>query len=203
MPRIVVGLPVMLSNDPDAAKATAAEQFANYARLPSYRSMLDVEGAAMPEDVALLGNEEQIETSSANSATPAQPTSSESPSAQQKNDPEPRSSSAHLPQPSETALNNSPPGKEALAVSHLPAASGPLSLRRPARKSCLGSVERHEAGSAVGPRRGIRVRASGERAGRRLTVEPARGAAATGQRGFRRSSGCAAGRPGGGCRPCT
>lgn len=62
LPRIVVGLPVMLSNDPDAARQTAAEQFANYARLPSYRSMLDVEGAAMPEDVALLGNEEQIET---------------------------------------------------------------------------------------------------------------------------------------------
>ena len=62
LPRIVVGLPVMLSNDPDAARATAAEQFANYARLPSYRSMLDVEGAAMPEDVAVLGNEEQIET---------------------------------------------------------------------------------------------------------------------------------------------
>lgn len=62
LPRIVVGLPVMLSNDPDAARQTAAEQFANYARLPSYRSMLDVEGAAMPEDVAVLGNEEQIET---------------------------------------------------------------------------------------------------------------------------------------------
>ena len=62
LPRIVVGLPVMLSNDADAARATAAEQFSNYGRLPSYRSMLDVQGAANPEDVALLGTEEQIET---------------------------------------------------------------------------------------------------------------------------------------------
>ena len=61
-PRIVVGLPVMLSSNVDAARATAAEQFANYERLPSYRSMLDKQGAAHPEDVAILGTEEQIET---------------------------------------------------------------------------------------------------------------------------------------------
>lgn len=61
-PRIVVGLPVMLSSDADAARATAAEQFVNYERLPSYRSMLDKQGAAHPEDVAVLGTEEQIET---------------------------------------------------------------------------------------------------------------------------------------------
>ena len=61
-PRIVVGLPVMLSSDVDAARATAAEQFSNYGNLPSYRSMLDKQGAANPEDVAVLGTEEQIET---------------------------------------------------------------------------------------------------------------------------------------------
>ena len=61
-PRIVVGLPVMLSSNVDESRATAAEQFANYERLPSYRSMLDKQGAAHPEDVAVLGTEEQIET---------------------------------------------------------------------------------------------------------------------------------------------
>lgn len=61
-PRIVVGLPVMLSSDVDGARATAAEQFSNYGRLPSYRSMLDKQGAVNPEDVAVLGTEEQIET---------------------------------------------------------------------------------------------------------------------------------------------
>ena len=34
---------------PTPARATAAEQFANYERLPSYRSMLDKQGAAHPE----------------------------------------------------------------------------------------------------------------------------------------------------------
>ena len=61
-PRTVVGLPVMLNADVDGARATAAEQFANYGQLPSYRSMLDKQGAANPEDVAVLGTEEQIET---------------------------------------------------------------------------------------------------------------------------------------------
>ena len=61
-PRIVVGLPVMLNPDANAARESAAEQFANYGRLPSYRSMLDKQGAANPEDVALVGTEEQIET---------------------------------------------------------------------------------------------------------------------------------------------
>ena len=62
LPRIVVGLPVMLSGDVSAARESAAQQFSNYGRLPSYRSMLDVQGAANPEDVAVLGTEEQIET---------------------------------------------------------------------------------------------------------------------------------------------
>ncbi len=61
-PRIVVGLPVMLTDDVDRARQSAAEQFANYGQLPSYRAMLDRQGAANPEDVAILGAEEQIET---------------------------------------------------------------------------------------------------------------------------------------------
>ncbi len=61
-PRTVVGLPVMLNPDVAEARATAAEQFSNYGYLPSYRSMLDRQGAANPEDVAILGAEEQIET---------------------------------------------------------------------------------------------------------------------------------------------
>ncbi len=61
-PRIVVGLPVLLTDDVAQARESAAEQFANYGQLPSYRSMLDRQGAANPEDVAILGSEEQIET---------------------------------------------------------------------------------------------------------------------------------------------
>ena len=61
-PRTVVGLPIMLGGDVDAMRETAATQFSNYGNLPSYRSMLDKQGAANPEDVAILGSEEQIET---------------------------------------------------------------------------------------------------------------------------------------------
>ncbi len=61
-PRIVVGLPVMLTNDADAGRETAQQQFANYANLPSYRGMLDIEGAARPADVAIIGTEESIES---------------------------------------------------------------------------------------------------------------------------------------------
>ncbi len=61
-PRIVVGLPVMLNSDVDAGRASAAAQFSNYGNLPSYRSMLDTEGVANPEDVALIGTEEALET---------------------------------------------------------------------------------------------------------------------------------------------
>lgn len=62
-PRIVVGLPIMLTNDADAAREAAAAQFANYGNLPSYRGMLDIEGAAHPADVALIGTEEGLEAS--------------------------------------------------------------------------------------------------------------------------------------------
>ncbi len=60
-PRIVVGLPIMLTNDADAGREAAAAQFANYGNLPSYRGMLDIEGAAHPADVALIGTEEGLE----------------------------------------------------------------------------------------------------------------------------------------------
>jgi 5,10-methylenetetrahydromethanopterin reductase len=56
-PRIVVGLPVLLTDDEDAGRARAAEEFAVYGRLPSYRAMLAAEGAAGPGDVAIVGGE--------------------------------------------------------------------------------------------------------------------------------------------------
>jgi alkanesulfonate monooxygenase SsuD/methylene tetrahydromethanopterin reductase-like flavin-dependent oxidoreductase (luciferase family) len=34
--------------------------FATYGQLPSYRAMLDAEGAAGPEDVALAGSEDSV-----------------------------------------------------------------------------------------------------------------------------------------------
>lgn len=59
-PRVVVALPVLVTNDPDAARARAAKVFAIYGGLPSYRAMLDKEGAAGPADVVIVGDESTV-----------------------------------------------------------------------------------------------------------------------------------------------
>jgi len=60
-PRILTGLPICITNDPAAARERAARALARYGQLPSYRAMLDREGAAGPADVALLGSESEVE----------------------------------------------------------------------------------------------------------------------------------------------
>jgi len=59
-PRIVVGLPVAITKDPAAARRAAAKQFAIYGTLPSYRAMLDREGAEGPADVVIAGDEATV-----------------------------------------------------------------------------------------------------------------------------------------------
>ncbi len=59
-PRIGVGLPVCVTGDTDAARALASDLFVIYGTLPSYRAMLDREGAAGPADVAIVGNESEV-----------------------------------------------------------------------------------------------------------------------------------------------
>jgi F420-dependent oxidoreductase-like protein len=60
-PRVVCILPICVTSDPDAARAAAAKVFAVYGELPSYRAMLDREGAEGPADVALVGDEAAVE----------------------------------------------------------------------------------------------------------------------------------------------
>ncbi len=57
---VAAALPVSVTDDVDAARAVAAQQFAMYGYLPSYRAMLDREGYAGPEDAALIGDEETV-----------------------------------------------------------------------------------------------------------------------------------------------
>ena len=59
-PRVVCSLPVCVTSDPAAARASAAKVFAIYGQLPSYRAMLDREGAAGPADVAIVGDEDTV-----------------------------------------------------------------------------------------------------------------------------------------------
>jgi 5,10-methylenetetrahydromethanopterin reductase len=59
-PRVICTLPVCVTDDPDRARARAAKVFQIYGQLPSYRAMLDREGAEGPADVAIVGNEDQV-----------------------------------------------------------------------------------------------------------------------------------------------
>jgi F420-dependent oxidoreductase-like protein len=59
-PRVVCLLPVCVTSDPDGARERAAKVFAIYGELPSYRAMLDREGAEGPADVAIVGDEDAV-----------------------------------------------------------------------------------------------------------------------------------------------
>jgi F420-dependent oxidoreductase-like protein len=59
-PRVVCLLPVCVTGDPDGARERAAQMFSIYGQLPSYRAMLDQEGAAGPADVAIVGDEATV-----------------------------------------------------------------------------------------------------------------------------------------------
>ena len=59
-PRVIAALPVCVTNDVAAARARAAEVFAVYGQLPSYRAMLDHEGAAGPADIAIVGSADEV-----------------------------------------------------------------------------------------------------------------------------------------------
>jgi F420-dependent oxidoreductase-like protein len=56
-PRVAVGLPVSVTTDAERARETADRTFAIYGQLPSYRAMLDREGAESPAHVAIVGDE--------------------------------------------------------------------------------------------------------------------------------------------------
>ncbi|MCY4041044.1 MAG: LLM class flavin-dependent oxidoreductase, partial [Gammaproteobacteria bacterium] len=59
-PKVVAGVPIGLTMKPDALREQAARDLVIYGQLPSYRAMLDREGAAGPADLALLGDENAL-----------------------------------------------------------------------------------------------------------------------------------------------
>jgi len=59
-PRVVCILPVCVTDDPEGARARANRVFAIYGQLPSYRAMLDREGAGQPGDIVLTGDEDAV-----------------------------------------------------------------------------------------------------------------------------------------------
>ncbi len=59
-PRVVAGLPVVLTADVEAAREKLARRLGMYAQIPSYRAMLDREGVEGAESIALVGDEAQL-----------------------------------------------------------------------------------------------------------------------------------------------
>jgi 5,10-methylenetetrahydromethanopterin reductase len=60
-PQIATSLPICVTADIDEARQRAAKDFQVYGFLPSYRAMLDREGAEGPADVAIVGDEAEVE----------------------------------------------------------------------------------------------------------------------------------------------
>jgi len=60
-PRIVAGFPIILTQDTERAHEYISKSLAVYGQLPSYRAMLDKEGAAGAADVALAGDEKHLD----------------------------------------------------------------------------------------------------------------------------------------------
>ena len=60
-PRVVVGLPIAVTDDVDEARERAARSFQIYGSLPNYQRMLNIEGAAGPAEVAIVGDEKEVE----------------------------------------------------------------------------------------------------------------------------------------------
>ena len=60
-PRVVVGLPIAVTDDREGARERAAHSFQVYGTLPNYKRMLDIEGAGGPADVAIVGTESEVE----------------------------------------------------------------------------------------------------------------------------------------------
>ena len=60
-PRVCVGMPIAVTNDPQAARDQAAKLYQRYGQLTSYRRMLDLEGVEGPSEVAVIGSEAEVE----------------------------------------------------------------------------------------------------------------------------------------------
>src|SRR5580704_10438950 len=62
-PRIVVSLPIAVTADVEGAKERINEVFSIYPNLPSYKAMLDMEGAEAAADIGFIGDEEVVAAS--------------------------------------------------------------------------------------------------------------------------------------------
>lgn len=59
-PRIVASVPVCVTTKPDEVREVIAGLLDGYNDLPSYRGVMDAEGAGGPADVSIVGGEEEV-----------------------------------------------------------------------------------------------------------------------------------------------
>jgi 5,10-methylenetetrahydromethanopterin reductase len=59
-PRIVASVPVCVTTNPEGVLGTIGAFLAGYDDLPSYRGVMDAEGAGGPADVSIVGSAEQV-----------------------------------------------------------------------------------------------------------------------------------------------
>jgi 5,10-methylenetetrahydromethanopterin reductase len=58
--RIVAGVPVCVTDQPDQVRGLIAAFLSGYNELPSYRGVMDIEGVDGPEGVSVVGDEETV-----------------------------------------------------------------------------------------------------------------------------------------------
>jgi 5,10-methylenetetrahydromethanopterin reductase len=59
-PSVVCSLPVWVTDDPGPAREFVGAILKDYATLPSYRAMLDIEGVQGVEEISLIGSESEV-----------------------------------------------------------------------------------------------------------------------------------------------
>ena len=59
-PRIIASVPICVTKRPDSVRSVIAAALAGYNDLPSYRGVMDIEGADGPADVSLVGSEDEV-----------------------------------------------------------------------------------------------------------------------------------------------
>ncbi len=60
-PRIIAGVPIAVTADPDATRERIGRAFAMYNTLPSYQRVIEGSGASDPSGVSIVGSEEEVE----------------------------------------------------------------------------------------------------------------------------------------------
>jgi F420-dependent oxidoreductase-like protein len=59
-PRVIAGLPVAVTDDPETVRAQINAEFAAAGQMPAYRAVLDREGVAGPGEVSIVGDEAHV-----------------------------------------------------------------------------------------------------------------------------------------------